>query len=100
MKLIEHLEHLLGLVERRASYAEIKGSLLAMHQEMEGAQRASEETNALRLKLDQILPEKERVITAQLNEIARLNAEKTPQKPGLRIEADPNFGAGGIENYT
>lgn len=39
MKLIEHIDHILGLIERSASYAELKGAVLAMHQEAEGRDR-------------------------------------------------------------
>ena len=42
MKLTEHFEMVLGLVERSAPYAEIKGALLGMHEELHGAQQAAE----------------------------------------------------------
>ncbi|SRR6266478_1452534 len=62
MKLIEHLEHVLGLVERSAPYSEIKGALLGMHEELAGAQRAADQN----LKL--------------LEENAKLRAEQARRK--------------------
>jgi hypothetical protein len=47
MKLIEHLEMVIGLVERSASQAEIKGALLGMHEEVAGAQCTADEKLAL-----------------------------------------------------
>jgi hypothetical protein len=47
MKLIEHLEHVLGLVEQSAPYSEIKGSLLAMREEIEGYEQAASNQVAL-----------------------------------------------------
>jgi hypothetical protein len=41
MNLIEHLNHVIGLVERSASPAEIRGQLVAMHQEVEGYEKAA-----------------------------------------------------------
>ena len=62
MKLIEHLEHILGLIEQKATLAEIKGSVLAMHQEAEGADGAMadkmklvEENARLQKKIDQFV---------------------------------------------
>jgi len=42
MKLIEHLEHILGLVDRSAPYSQIKGSLLAMREEVEGYEHTAQ----------------------------------------------------------
>lgn len=47
MKLIEHLEHVIQLVETSALHSEIKGSLVAMHEELEGAQQAAANQDAL-----------------------------------------------------
>jgi len=41
MKLIEHLEHVIGLVDRATPYSEIKRSLLAMHEEVHGYEQAA-----------------------------------------------------------
>ena len=46
MKLIEHLEHVIGLVGK-STPAEIKGALLAMHEEVEGQQQATQNYLAL-----------------------------------------------------
>jgi hypothetical protein len=35
MKLIEHLEFVIGLLDKKASHSEIKKALLVMHQEIE-----------------------------------------------------------------
>ena len=47
MKLIEHLEHVIGLVDRSASNSEVKSALLAMHEEVAGHDRAVAEQVAL-----------------------------------------------------
>ncbi len=51
MKLIEHLEHVIRLVDRPASPAEIKGALLAMHQEVEGYEQRDANASSDRIKL-------------------------------------------------
>ncbi len=47
MKLIEHLEYIIGLVERSASQAEIKSALLGMREEVEGYEQAASNQVAL-----------------------------------------------------
>ena len=47
MNLTQHLEHIIGLVERSAPYLEIKSSLLAMHEEVHGTEQAA--ANAIKL---------------------------------------------------
>jgi hypothetical protein len=41
MNLIEHLEYVIGLVERSASQAEVKSALIGMREEIEGYEAAS-----------------------------------------------------------
>jgi hypothetical protein len=47
MKLTKHLEHVIDLIDRRSSYAEIKSSVLAMHEEVSGYEQAA--ANAIEL---------------------------------------------------
>lgn len=43
MKLVEQLEHIIGLLEKPATVPEIKSALLAAHQEAEGHDHSAEE---------------------------------------------------------
>jgi hypothetical protein len=54
MKLIEHLEFVIGLVERSASQAEIKGALLGMREEIEGYERTASDHVALAAEKAQV----------------------------------------------
>jgi len=56
MKLTEHLEFVINLVERRESSAKIKSSLVAMTEEVSGYEQAT--TNAIQLSEKQPTPEK------------------------------------------
>ena len=47
MKLSKHLEYVIDLIDRRSTYAEIKSSVLAMHEEVSGYEQAA--TNAIKL---------------------------------------------------
>jgi hypothetical protein len=78
MKLTEHLEHVIGLVERNASPAEIKGSLLALHQEAQGAERAVEENMKL--------VEKNAQLQKQVAQFIAASNLKGP-KPGIPPQA-------------
>ncbi len=70
MNLIEHLEYVIGLVDRSAANAEIKGALVAMHQEVEGQERATKDQGALNKKhADQI--------AALQNELSAVQQAKT-----------------------
>ena len=48
MKLIEHFEHVIRLVKRKAPYTEIELSLLGMHEELHGTQAAA--ANVIKLR--------------------------------------------------
>jgi DNA repair exonuclease SbcCD ATPase subunit len=50
MKLIEHLDYILGLVDKDAPYSQIKGSILAMREEVDGYEQASSNQAALNQK--------------------------------------------------
>jgi hypothetical protein len=50
MNLIEHLEYVIGLVERSASQSEIKGALVGMREEVSGYQNAATNQVALNQK--------------------------------------------------
>jgi len=54
MKLIEHLEHIIGLLERGESPAKIKASLVAMTEEVSGYEQAA--TKAIKLAEKQPQP--------------------------------------------
>lgn len=72
MKLIEHLELVIELLERGASHAEIKGALLAMREQLDGADRTMDD----KIKL----AEENARLTKQLD---KLNAAAKFQRPDL-----------------
>lgn len=88
MKLTEHLEHVIGLVERHAPYLEIKRSLLGMHEEVSGTEQAASKTISIaekepalpNLKAEEILS---RLIELQnsVNELKQQLQKRENAKP-------------------
>ena len=75
MKLVEHLEYVIGLVERSASKSEIKGALLGMREEVEGQQQATANQIKLNKKhADEMSALKEKHLKANADR-AKLKAE-------------------------
>jgi hypothetical protein len=54
MKLVEHLEHVIGLVEREAPYPEIARGLRGMQEELHGTQAAAANEVKLRKKYEKL----------------------------------------------
>lgn len=74
MKLIEHFDHVLRLVERSASYTEIKGALIGMREEVEGTQAAAAKQIETAKEKAAIEAEFEKL----KSEHAKLKAQNTP----------------------
>lgn len=86
MNLIEHLEHVLRLVERPASQSEIKGALLAMQEEVSGYEQASLEQSKLNKKHSDEMAElaaKNTKLEAQLKQCVAQLKLKRPNITGL-----------------
>ena len=86
MKLIEHLEHVIRLVEGSAPYSEIKGALIAMHEEAAGQTDAAAKQVALVAENAALVSENQKLVET----IAKLQAPaETP--PKITLSIGPKF---------
>src|SRR5437016_1628297 len=85
MKLIEHLEYVIGLLDHSAPQSEIKGALLAMHQEIESYEKRDADASD---KIIKLVEEKKKIesekaaLKTQIDQFVAITKAKKPSFGG------------------